>query len=574
MHSLESLLQKCTSLSRIKQLQAHLLVTGQFQSTNARTRLVELCAISPSGDLSFATRVFHRIHRPSTNDFNAILRGIAQSPEPAGAVSWYRAMLRGSRRVDALSCSFALKACARALAISEAMQLHSQVVRFGFCADVLLRTTLLDVYAKGGDLDSAEKVFDEMPVRDIASWNALISGLAQGHRPTEAISLYKRMKEEGLKPNEVTVIGALSACLQLGATREGGRVHNYITEEKLDQNVQVCNVVIDMYAKCGFVDKAYEVFDGMRSRKCLVTWNTMIMAFAMQGDGYKAIELFKQMSQAGVEPDAVSFLAALCACNHAGLVEEGVRLFDSMKECGVVPNVKHYGTVVDLLGRAGRIKEAYDIITSMPMMPDVVFWQSLLGACKTYGNVEMAEIASRHLLEMGSNGCGDFVLLSNIYAARARWDDVGRVREAMKNRDIKKVPGFSYIEVDGKIHKFNNGDQGHESWQEIYRKLEEIRFKITEHGYVAGTDFVLHDIGDEEKANAICYHSEKLAVAFGLISTAERTPIQVIKNLRICGDCHAVIKLISKIYNREIIVRDRTRFHRFREGSCSCRDYW
>jgi pentatricopeptide repeat protein len=476
--------------------------------------------------------------------------------------------------MDALTCSFALKACARGLARSEAMQIHSQIVRFGFYADFLLKTTLLDVYAKAGDLDCAEKVFDEMGVRDIASWNALIAGLAQGSRPGKALALFKRMTVEGWKPNEVTVLGALSACSQLGVVKEGEKIHGYIMEEKLDMNVIVCNAVIDMYAKCGFVNKAYRVFEHMFCRKSLVTWNTMIMAFAMYGDAYKALELFEQMGRASVHPDAVSYLAVLCACNHAGLVEDGVWLFDSMAGSGITPNVKHYGSVVDLLGRAGRLKEAYDIINSMPMFPDVVLWQSLLGASKTYGNVEMAEIASRKLVEMGSNSCGDFVLLSNVYAARERWNDVGRVREAMKNRDVKKIPGFSYIEVDGVIHKFVNGDQSHSNWHDIYAKLDEIKFRIKAYGYVAETNFVLHDIGQEEKENVLCYHSEKLAVAFGLISTSEGTPIQVIKNLRICGDCHIVIKLISKIYSREIIVRDRARFHRFKEGLCSCRDFW
>ncbi|KAF5444509.1 hypothetical protein F2P56_033635 [Juglans regia] len=573
MASLESLIQKCNSLSHVKQLQAHFITTSQLLFCSSRTKLLELCAVSPFGDLSYATHLFRHIQNPSTNDWNAVVRGLAAGPEPTRAISWYRTMSRQSCRVDALTCSFALKACARALARSEAMQIHSQVVRLGFYADVLLMTTLLDAYAKSGDLDGAKKVFDEMVVRDIASWNALIAGLAQGSRPSEAIELFNGMRVEGWKPDEITVLGALSACSQLGALKEGEKVHSYIMGEKLDMNVQVCNAVIDMYAKCGFANKAYTVFKNMCCRS-LVTWNTMIMAFAMHGDGYKALELFEQMGQAGVHPDAVSYLGALCACNHAGLVNDGVRLFDSMAGSGLTPNVKHYGSVVDLLGRAGRLKEAYDIVSSMPMKSDEVLWQTLLGACKTYGNVEMAEIASRKLVEMGSKSCGDFVLLSNVYAAHERWKDVDRVRTAMKDRDVKKIPGFSYIEVDGVIHKFVNGDQNHFNWREIYAKLDEIKFRTKAYGYVAETNYVLHDIGQEEKENALCYHSEKLAVAFGLISTAEGTPIQVIKNLRICGDCHVVIKIISKIYNREIVVRDRARFHRFTEGLCSCKDYW
>ncbi|XP_028194315.1 pentatricopeptide repeat-containing protein At1g34160-like isoform X2 [Glycine soja] len=559
----------------MKQLQAHLITTGKFQFHPSRTKFLELCAISPAGDLSFAAQIFRLIETPSTNDWNAVLRGLSQSPEPTQALSWYRAMSRGPQKVDALTCSFALKGCARALAFSEATQIHSQLLRFGFEVDILLLTTLLDVYAKTGDLDAAQKVFDNMCKRDIASWNAMISGLAQGSRPNEAIALFNRMKDEGWRPNEVTVLGALSACSQLGALKHGQIIHAYVVDEKLDTNVIVCNAVIDMYAKCGFVDKAYSVFVSMSCNKSLITWNTMIMAFAMNGDGCKALKFLDQMALDGVNPDAVSYLAALCACNHAGLVEDGVRLFDMMKECGVKPNVKHYGSVVDLLGRAGRIREACDIINSMPMVPDVVLWQSLLGACKTHGNVEMAEKASRKLVEMGSNSCGDFVLLSNVYAAQQRWHDVGRVREAMRIRDVRKVPGFSYTtEIDGKIHKFVNGDQSHPNSKEIYAKLDEIKFRARAYGYAAETNLVLHDIGEEDKENVLNYHSEKLAVAYGLISTSDGTPIQVIKNLRICVDCHAVIKIISNIYNREIIVRDRARFHRFKEGVCSCRDYW
>ncbi|KAK8628591.1 hypothetical protein V6N13_009178 [Hibiscus sabdariffa] len=574
MANLESIIPKCASFSHIKQLQAYIFTSGTFKFSRARSKLLDLCAIASFGSLSFAISVFRQIPSPFTNDFNAIIRGLVQSPQPSTAFAWYRSMQRGSFRVDALTCSFTLKACARVLAATESLQLHANIIRFGFMADSLLGTTLLDVYAKVGNLSYARLVFDEMQLRDIASWNSLIFGLAQGSQASEALDLFKRMEVEGLKPNEVTVMGVLSACSNMGDFKEGEKIHGFIRNQKLDINVQVCNALIDMYANCGFVDKAYGVFDNMGCRKCLVTWNTMIMAFARDGDGHKALKLFEQMEKAGVQPDAVTYLAVLSACNHAGLVEDGVRLFNTMGKHEVKPNVKHYGSLVDLLGRAGRLKEAYNLINSMSMVPDVVLWQSLLGACRIYKDVEMAEIALRKLVEMGSNNCGDFVLLSNIYAAHARWNDVGRVRDAMKNREVKKVPGFSYMEVDGSRHKFFTGDKSNARWKEIYSKLDEIRFKIKELGYVAETSCVLHDIGEEEKENQLCYHSEKLAVAFGLISTSEGTPIHVIKNLRICGDCHAVIKLVSKIYERQIIVRDRVRFHKFKDGFCSCRDYW
>ncbi|XP_031118606.1 pentatricopeptide repeat-containing protein At1g34160 [Ipomoea triloba] len=570
----ESLLPKCTSFSHVKQLQAHLITTGLFHFYPSRAKFLDFCAASSAGSFQYAAFIFRRIPVPCTNDWNAIIRGLAQSDQPIDAVVCYARMLRARCKPDALTCSFTLKACARALARFPTGQIHAGVVRFGFSSDILLRTTLLDAYAKCGDLDHARKVFEEMAMRDVASWNALIAGLAQGNRPSEALELFKEMKEANSEPNDITVLGALSACSQLGAITEGQKVHEYIRMKNLGYNVIVCNAVIDMYAKCGLVDRAHQVFDEMRCPKSLVTWNTMIMALAMHGDGVKALKLFERMSQTGMKPDSVSYLAALCACNHSGMVEEGMRLYESMEKYGVSKKVKHYGSMVDLLGRAGRLKEAYDIIVSMPMAPDVVLWQTLLGACKTYGNVDMAEKAADKLIEMGSNSCGDFVLLSNLYAAHKRWADVGRVRQAMKSRDVKKVPGFSYVEVNGVIYKFVNGDKSHSDWNAIYGKLDEIWFRISEYGYVPETNYVLHDIEQEEKENALSYHSEKLAVAFALIRTGDRTPISVNKNIRICGDCHIVIKLVSKIYEREIIVRDRTRFHRFKDGSCSCRDYW
>ncbi|CAO2837642.1 unnamed protein product [Amaranthus hypochondriacus] len=552
-----------------------MISSGLFQySLFPRTKLLELTSISSYRDISYASVIFNYIDYPSTHDWNSIIRGHAQTSSPQIALTHFISMLRGSQKPDAVTYSFTLKACARALGNTEAHLIHSMVIRSGFYLDLLLQTTLMDAYCKLGEFGDAKNVFDEMPKRDVACWNALICGLAQGRFPDEALELFDRMRRMGLKANDVTVLGALSACSQLGALKEGDKVWCYIKEEKLDVDDTVCNAVIDMYSKCGFVDKAYNVFRNMRCKKSIITWNTMVMGFAMHGHGEEAIELLKEMEYVGVCPDAITYLGVLCACNHAGLINEGFAVFRSMEGKGIVQNVKHYGTVVDLLGRAGRIKEAYDIVKLMPMVPDVVIWQTLLGACNTYGNVDLAEIVSQKLVEMGSDSCGDFVLLSNVYAKHKRWNDVGRVREAMKMRYVKKVPGFSYTEVNGILHKFINGDQSHPSWKEIYAKLDEIMYRIKEHGYVPETRFVLHDIGEEDKEYVLSYHSEKLAVAFGLLKTSQETPIQVIKNLRICVDCHTLIKLVSKVYNREIIVRDRARFHRFKDGTCSCKDYW
>ncbi|KAL9234922.1 hypothetical protein vseg_009734 [Gypsophila vaccaria] len=568
-------LKNSKTVQHLKQIHSQLLVTGLFHhSLSSRFKLLDTAAVSAFGNLSYAVSIFASIPHPLRNDYNAVIRGHAAGGTPEDGVSLLVSMLRAPQRPDALTCSFALKACARAMRKVEARWVHALAVRVGLVEDVRLRTTLLDCYAKVGELRDARKVFDEMSRRDVLAWNAIIFGLAQGSCPGEALELFYGMRGDGVRADEVTVLGALSACSQIGVVREGDKVWRYAKEEGFDGSVSVCNAVIDMYSKCGFVDKAYDVFWSMRCAKNVITWTTMIMGFGMHGLGVEAIQLLHEMERSGIRPDQLTYLGVLCACNHAGMVDEGYELFSVMETKGVVRNVKHYGTVVDLLGRAGRLSEAYDIIKSMPFPPDVVLWQTLLGACKTYGNVELAEIASRKLVEMGSHSCGDFVLLSNVYASYGRWNDVGRVRDAMKFKDLRKVPGFSYTEVNGVLHRFINGDQSHPCLREIYAKLDEIMFRIKEHGHVAETRFVLHDIGDEDKEYVLSYHSEKLAVAFALLKSIPGTPIQVIKNLRICVDCHAVLKLVSEIYDREIIVRDRARFHRFKGGTCSCRDYW
>uniref|UniRef100_A0A0E0J8S0 DYW domain-containing protein n=1 Tax=Oryza nivara TaxID=4536 RepID=A0A0E0J8S0_ORYNI len=578
---LESLLPRLASLRHYLQFHARLLTSGHLGAhPGLRARFLDRLALSPHpAALPHALLLLRSLPTPAINDLNAALRGLAASPHPARSLLLLAGRLLPALlpRPDALSLSFALKASARCSDAHTTVQLHALVLRLGVAADVRLLTTLLDSYAKCGDLASARKVFDEMTVRDVATWNSLLAGLAQGTEPNLALALFHRLansfqelpsREE---PNEVTIVAALSACAQIGLLKDGMYVHEFAKRFGLDRNVRVCNSLIDMYSKCGSLSRALDVFHSIKPEdRTLVSYNAAIQAHSMHGHGGDALRLFDEMPTR-IEPDGVTYLAVLCGCNHSGLVDDGLRVFNSMR---VAPNMKHYGTIVDLLGRAGRLTEAYDTVISMPFPADIVLWQTLLGAAKMHGVVELAELAANKLAELGSNVDGDYVLLSNVYASKARWMDVGRVRDTMRSNDVRKVPGFSYTEIDGVMHKFINGDKEHPRWQEIYRALEDIVSRISELGYEPETSNVLHDIGEEEKQYALCYHSEKLAIAFGLIATPPGETLRVIKNLRICGDCHVVAKLISKAYGRVIVIRDRARFHRFEDGQCSCRDYW
>ncbi|XP_078441272.1 pentatricopeptide repeat-containing protein OGR1, mitochondrial-like [Wolffia australiana] len=580
MAHLEAALQACSSLSRLRQIHAHLIAAGLFQTApSLRCKLLDLCAVSPFGDVRYATLIFDRIRRPATNDWNAILRGLARGPDPLAAVALFAAMARpGGAKDDALSCSFALLACARAGAAREPALLHARLLRRGFAADLRLRTTLVDAYAKSGAISAARKVFDEMPRRDVPTWNALIHGLAAGARPGEALALFRAMAGEpaGPPPDSVTVLGALAACAQLGDLAAGDSVRQFAARAGLDNDARVRNSLVDMYAKCGSIAGAVEVFAATPpAARSLVSWNSVIAAMALHGQAGRAFRLFQDMSERGIEPDAVTYLGVLSACNHGGMVEEGLSIFKAMAG---ERNVKHYGCVVDMLGRAGRVEEAFELVAGMAGEPDVVLWQTLLGACKTHGDVARAELAAAKLEEMGSGGDGDFVLLSNVYAAAQRWRDVGRVRAAMAARDLRKVPGFSAVQVGGAARRFVNGGlREHAGWAEILRKVEEMRGRVAELGYAAATaGNVLHDVLEEDKEEALWHHSERLAMAMGLVAgpPAAGEEIVVVKNLRICNDCHAVAKLVSRAYGRVVVVRDRARFHRFEGGVCSCGDYW
>lgn len=441
--------------------------------------------------------------------------------------------------------------------------------------DSISWTTMLVGYAKSGEFDAARRLFDGMPSHDIASWNALISGYEQNGKPKDALALFNELEYADAKPDQVTLVAALSACSQLGALEAGCWIHDLIKKNNFQLNFHLTTSLIDMYSKCGELEKAVQVFESVDQRDVFV-WSAMIAGFAMYGRGKDALDLFLQMQEAQVMPNGVTFTNVLCACSHAGLVEEGKFYFSQMLPVyGIAPDVEHYGCMVDILGRAGLLDEARGLIESMPMSPPASAWGALLGACVVNKNVELGEHACRHLLELEPRNDGAYVLLSNLYARSGKWDHVARLRNLMKDRGLKKEPGCSSIEVRGVLHEFLVGDVSHPQSESIFQKLDEIMERLKDFGYVPDKTQLLQNIEDEDvKEQALYLHSEKLAIAFGLISTSTCVPIRIAKNLRICEDCHTVAKLISSIYSREILLRDRYRFHHFKEGQCSCMGYW
>ncbi|CAM8995473.1 unnamed protein product [Rhodiola kirilowii] len=457
---------------------------------------------------------------------------------------------------------------------SKRMDLALKLFELMPCRNISSWNTMITGYAQSGDIAQARNLFDIMPQRDCISWAAIISSYAQGGYNEEALHQFKELLREGDKPNRSSLACTLSTCSNLAALELGKQVHGRVFKAGLDSGCFVGNALLTMYCKCGDIDDAYNVFREIGD-KDVVSWNTLIYGYARHGFGKEALNIFEMMNRGGVQPDAITLVGVLSACSHNGLVDRGTHYFDTMRQkYGIIANSKHYTCMIDLLGRSGRLDEAQSLMKSMPTEPDAAMWGALLGASRIHGNTELGEKAAKIIFEMEPENAGMYVLLSNLYAATGRWADAGKLRVKMRDKGIKKDPGCSWVEAQNKTHTFSVGDCRHPDKDRIYAYLEELDLLARKDGYITKTKLVLHDVEEEEKVHMLKYHSERLAVAFALLSIPAGRPIRIMKNLRVCADCHEAIKHISKIVGRLIIIRDSHRFHHFKDGECSCGDYW
>lgn len=325
--------------------------------------------------------------------------------------------------------------------------------------DLVSSTAMVFGYAKNGKVEVARSIFDRMPEKDVVSWSAMIAGYAESNQPNEALSLFSDMQEHGVSPDEVTVLSAISACANLGSLDKAIWIQSFTEKNGLSKILRICNALIDMFAKCGGITVALKIFNEM-PHKDVITWTSMIAAFAMHGDGKSALVLFEKMKNEGVEPNKVTFLNLLYACCHAGLLHEGRLLFRYMiEEYRIEPNHEHYGCMVDLLGRAKLLQEAVDLIKSMHLRPNVAIWGSLLAACWMHGDLKLGAFAAKKVLELDPNHGGASVLLSKIYVKFGNWNDAEEVRGVMKLNGVSKETGSSWMELNDPNHEFAVGDE-------------------------------------------------------------------------------------------------------------------
>lgn len=520
--------------------------------------------------------------------WSSVISGYAQRGLGKEALDVFRDMIRVSNvEPNVVTIASVLSGCAAAGALDKGRETHGYVMKRILNVDgndpgedLMVINGLIDMYGKCKCVTLARTIFESMGWKDrnVVTWTAMIGGYAQHGDPNDALQLFSKMVSDVAKrvvPNAFTISCALVACARLNALRMGRQIHAYALRNRYESAMLfIANCLIDMYVKSGDVDVARAVFDNMNKRNT-VSWTTLMMGYGMHGRGEEALQIFDGFRKEGLQIDGVTFLVLLYACSHSGLIEQGMNYFDRMyKEFQVMPGVEHYACIVDLLGRAGRLDEVMELIEGMPVEPTPVIWVALLGACRIHTKVELAEYAAGKLSELECENDGTYTLLSNIYASARRWKDVARIRSLMKHAGIRKRPGCSWIQ--GKKHTvtFYVGDRSHPMSEAIYSLLTDLIERIKQMGYVPETSFALHDVDDEEKGDLLFEHSEKLALAYGILTTAPGMPIRITKNLRVCGDCHTAITYISKVIQHEIILRDSSRFHHFKNGSCSCRGYW
>ncbi|XP_022736385.1 pentatricopeptide repeat-containing protein At1g31920 isoform X2 [Durio zibethinus] len=466
-------------------------------------------------------------------------------------------------------------ACAWLQAQEEGMQIHGHAFKLGFENDLYVQNSLINMYGKCGEIKHSCAVFEQMDEKSVASWSAIIAAHASVGMWYECLMIFGNMSSEGCwRPEESTLVTVLSACAYLGALDLGKCTQGSLLRNISELNVIVQTSLIDMYVKCGCLEKGLSVFRKMAKRNQM-SYTVIISGLATHGHGEEALRIFLEMLEEGLDPDDVVYVGVLSACSHAGLIHEGFQFFDRLKsEHGIKPTVQHYGCMVDLMGKAGMIDEALEFIKSMPIKPNDVVWRSLLSACRVHCNLEIAEIAAKHLFQLNSQNPGDYVILSNMYARAQRWQEVAKIRVEMARKGLHQVPGYSLVEVGRRIHKFVSQDTSHHQCESVYEMIHQMEWQLKFEGYSPDTSHVLLDVDEEEKRQRLKGHCQKLAIAFALIHTSQGSPVRITRNLRMCNDCHTYTKLISIIYEREITVRDRNQFHHFKDGTCSCRDYW
>eukprot|EP01018_Ginkgo_biloba_P031792 Gb_15843 [translate_table: standard] len=464
-----SVLPACANLVALKEVHEQIIRSGFQSDVILGNALVDMYI--KRGSIEDARHVFDKMPERNVVSWTAMVSGYAQNGFVEEALKFFQKMPQR----NVVSWNAMISGYLQNGYVDEAMKLfQSMPIR-----DLVSWSTMIAGYAKNGLVDEGLKLFEGMPERDVVSWTAMIAGYAQNGYFDKALHFFSEMELAGVKPNRESFASVLPACANLAALQLGKVVHEDIIRSGFESDVFVGSALVDMYAKCGSIENACRVFDKISTRD-VVLWNAMIIGYAMHGCGREALQLFEQLQRSGTNPNHVTFVGVLSACCHAGLVDDGCQYFECMsRDYHVTPGIEHHCCMVDLLGRAGRLNEAEYFINKMAIEPTADMWGSLLGACRLHTNIELGERVAQRLFELEPDNAAPYVLLSNIYAAAGRWDDIEKVRDMLKTRKVNKKPGCSWIEVNKQVHAFLAGDRSHPQMQKMYTELDPGRWGRT-----------------------------------------------------------------------------------------------
>ncbi|KAK2634657.1 hypothetical protein Ddye_029449 [Dipteronia dyeriana] len=570
-----SVLTACTNTLIIfhgEQIQCLVFKQGFDADVFVNSALVDMYA--KCGNMAMARRMFDEMPVRNLVSWNSMIVGCLQNKIYDMAIGFFIGAIREELlSPDQVSFSSVLSACTNVGRSEFGRQVHGLIVKHGLVTLPYVRNPLMDMYFKCGLFHDAAMLFRQIGDKDVVAWNIMISGCVHSYMFEEACGYFCLMRKESIPANEVSYSTILHASASLAVLNQGMLIHNQILKTGFEKNAHVATSLISMYAKCGSMFEASRVFEESKNRN-VVFWTAMISAYQQHGCANQVMELFEEMLGVGIKPDYITFVCVLSACSHTGSIEEGYAYFNSMtKVHGISPGHEHYACMVDLLGRAGRLDDAKKFIETMPIKPDSTVLGALLGACANHGNLEMGREFAERLFELEPDNPGNYLLLSNMYSRIGRLREADEIRRFMGASGVRKEPGCSWIDVRNETFVFTVHDNSHSRTQEIYEMLGKLKDLVKKKGYVAEKEFAIN-CTEEYKEQNLWHHSERLALAFGLMTLPAGAPIRIKKNLRTCGDCHTVMKFASEIFEREIIVRDINRFHHFSNGLCSCRDYW
>lgn len=464
------------------------------------------------GKMNEATNVFDKMSRRDVVSWSTMITGFVKCGRIVEAMDVYRRMHEEGFEGDGVVMLALIQACANFEDLKMASSLHGYIVRRScFPMDVVVQTSLIDMYAKNGKLEIASSIFRTMSYINVVSWSSLISGYARNGYAENALELLTEMANRGYEPDLVALVSGLLACSQAGFSSLGREIHGYIVR-RVELNQVLGTSLVDMYAKCGLLTRARSLFERMMGCGDVILWNTIIASYGIHGEGEKALDVFHRMIESQIRPDHATFASLLSALSHSGLVDQGQYWFNAMiKDYKIQPMEKHYVSLIDLLARGGRVEEAEGVIQAMEIEPGIAVWVALLSGCVNHKKFLIGEMAAKKVLELNPESPGVYALVSNFFATAKKWDEVAMIRKAMKTVGTTKVPGYSVVEVNGKLHSFLVDDKNHPQYERMVLVLEEIEREMRAIEYAPTTEFVLHNVEEEGKERMVLKHSERLA---------------------------------------------------------------